>query len=1197
MRFFGILLTSIFGFSISGVLAEPSAPAPSVSFGVKESRLWLGRTQVIPVTLPEPAADKMVLATSVVPPDSADILLPATILKGEKMGFLRIRSLLPGKITLQVGDKSLPLSVQRDSADAVPASRPQIISPSEGACIYGTITAGVEVDVAEGGNRAVEPRLILPGGKELVPRAQTLDGTGSTRLYVYDVNADELPPGPCKFQTYMTNERHERQSGEAVSVNVVRPDASAMISGPCVERVNDPRPQHIGEKLPSVVTNDPKVPDGYVTNPSANPAWCLKETIEKPGLYQFTMRVRGDPTAGAYPSIGLELNEKNKPESAGRLVDKEWHRVPIGRPIHLDSGEQYLTARFLNDFQAGKGTDRNLYLERYELLRVAEDKTDPADGAEASMMMSGDSGGAMMMSGASDSGGGMRVSFEHSLNGRVVQGPLRLRAKAWHPPKTEAPVVDLLVNGGVFSSQQGSDLNFSVPVEALKKGPNTVQLRARTANGASTLSTLESVSVDDTFAGQGDIRRSFRYTVEDQSWDPGMSQRVGKDQPPAAAFFTNGEAILTLPTDLEGEFLVQVEAKGQDFQGPPVVEAYLKIEGADPVKLGESPIKDFYNGIKVGKATLTKGPKQIVLRYSNDLSKGKEGDRNWWLRSVQLEEPVKFAGEAPKLQVLYPRFASAPFPVAGASAIVAKVFAREGIEWTDLTVDGISQNLRLKDDDGLGRVVLPVVATTLKEGNHVLRVVAHGKNGKETISEPIPLRVEAPGGKGDDTYARAVYLLNRFGYGPEPEELADVLLMGPHNWLKDRFARSWNDAGEQAAFQRAWNEFPLVADRGQVIPRVISYLLRSPNPARCRFVLWTENHFSTWIEKAQADNKWREHERFLELGAAPFGDLLMASATSPAMIVYLDQARSFANKLNENYAREIMELHTLGVHGGYKQVDVTNLASILTGWTLSADAPLKGSVQELTKSFVYEPGLNNAAEKTVFGMEFPKAEDRKARYDRTLMALEMLTAHPSTATFITRKMAEHYVSMPAPDTLVAKLANRFRETGGDTTEVLLAIVDSPEFWSAMNQPKVTTPLDFSLRLSRLAGFTNPNVVGDFLRKSGTGLFDRATPDGYSEIDGDYMSSNALLQRWRFTQALAGPLQRLLPPAASPPENPWSTASQERDVSLFATRLLGYPLTGSSREAAIQYLSRATVIDNREKTVTALVSQLPPASLR
>lgn len=1166
---------------------------------MKQSRLWLGRTQIIPFTLAEAAVDKVVLPTTVVPPDSADILLPATILKGEKTGFLRIRGLQAGKITLQVGDKSLPLSVLRDSADAVPASRPEIISPPEGACIYGTITAGVEVDVAEGGNRSVEPRLILPGGKELVPRAQTLDGTGSTRLYAFDINADELPPGPCKLQTYMTNEHKERLSGEPVAVNVIRPDPSAMISGPCVERVNDPRPQRIGEKLPQVVTNDPKVPEGYVKNQGANPAWCMKETIDKPGLYQFTMLVKGDASSGAYPSIGVELNEKNRPDAAGRLVDKGWHRVPIGRPIHLDAGDQYLTARFLNDFSGGKNAKRNLYLERYELLRVAEDHTNPTEGGD-SMMMSGDSGGTMMMADAamdSSGGGGLQVSFEQPLNGKIVQGPLRLRAKTWRPAKTEVPMVDILVNGTPFSSQQGSDLNFSVPVEALKKGANTLQLRARIAPSSMALSPMETVLVDDAFPGQGQIRRSFRYTVEDQSWDPGMSRRIGKDQPPAAAFFTNGEAILTLPSDLQGEFALQLEAKGQDFQGPPIVEAYLKTEGAESVKIGESPIKGYYSGIGIGKVTLAKGNKQIVLRYSNDLSKGKEGDRNWWLKSLQLEEPVKYAGEAPKLQLLYPRFTSAPFPVAGASAVVAKVFSREGIDWTDLTVDGISQNLRLRDDDGLGRVVLPVVTTTLKEGEHVLRVVVRGKNGKETTSEAIPLRVAASGGNGDDVYARAVYLLNRFGYGPEPEELADVLLMGPRNWLKDRLARSWNDAGEQAAFQRAWNEFPLVGDRGKVIPRVISYLLRSPNPARCRFVLWTENHFSTWIEKAQAENKWREHERFMELGAAPFGDLLMASATSPAMIVYLDQARSFANKLNENYAREIMELHTLGVHGGYKQVDVTNLASILTGWTLSADSPVKGPVQELAKSFSYEPGLNNSAEKTVFGMEFPKAEDRTTRYDRTLMALEMLTAHPSTATFITRKIAEHYVSMPAPESLVARLANRFRETSGDTTEVLLAIVDSPEFWAAMNQPKVTTPLDFSLRLARQAGFTNPYAVSDFLRKSGTGLFDRATPDGYSEIDSDYMSSNALLQRWRFTQALSSALQRLLPPPTNPPENPWSTASQERDVSLFSTRLLGFPLTGASREAAIQYLSKATVTDSREKTVTALVSQLPPASLR
>jgi uncharacterized protein (DUF1800 family) len=156
---------------------------------------------------------------------------------------------------------------------------------------------------------------------------------------------------------------------------------------------------------------------------------------------------------------------------------------------------------------------------------------------------------------------------------------------------------------------------------------------------------------------------------------------------------------------------------------------------------------------------------------------------------------------------------------------------------------------------------------------------------------------------------------------------------------------------------------------------------------RNRFVLWTENHFSTWIEKADALNKWAEHARFLELGAAPFGSLLRASATSPAMLLYLDQNRSFANKLNENYAREIMELHTLGVHAGYRQEDVTALASVLTGWTLSADAPTKGDVREMARSFRFDPILNSPAARKVFGMEFAKTEDPQARYDRTLAAL------------------------------------------------------------------------------------------------------------------------------------------------------------------------------------------------------------------
>ncbi len=103
------------------------------------------------------------------------------------------------------------------------------------------------------------------------------------------------------------------------------------------------------------------------------------------------------------------------------------------------------------------------------------------------------------------------------------------------------------------------------------------------------------------------------------------------------------------------------------------------------------------------------------------------------------------------------------------------------------------------------------------------------------------------------------------------------------------------------------------------------------------------------MEKIGAFPQWREHLAFCRLGVAPFADLLNASAQSPAMLTYLDQENSYASKLNENYAREIMELHTLGVHGGYRQADVTSLACVLNGWTLAEEALL------------LEPGRRRAA--------------------------------------------------------------------------------------------------------------------------------------------------------------------------------------------------------------------------------------------
>lgn len=166
-------------------------------------------------------------------------------------------------------------------------------------------------------------------------------------------------------------------------------------------------------------------------------------------------------------------------------------------------------------------------------------------------------------------------------------------------------------------------------------------------------------------------------------------------------------------------------------------------------------------------------------------------------------------------------------------------------------------------------------------------------------------------------------------------------------------------------------------------------------------------------------------------------------------------------------------------------------------------------------------------------------------------------------------------------------------------EMLTTIAESPEFWASASQPKIATPLDFSLRIARLSGSGNAGAVREFLRKSGTGLFERVTPDGYPEADAAYADSNALLQRWRFTLTMSGAIRRLLPSGVLPVDNaPWDPKGQNQALDLVALRLTGRTLPAASREASLQYLAKVSPPENeRAKVVTSLVAQLPPASLR
>jgi hypothetical protein len=502
-------------------------------------------------------------------------------------------------------------------------------------------------------------------------------------------------------------------------------------------------------------------------------------------------------------------------------------------------------------------------------------------------------------------------------------------------------------------------------------------------------------------------------------------------------------------------------------------------------------------------------------------------------------------------------------------------------------------------EPALGPIVFPLLCRSLAPGEHRLRVRAEDRSGNQGESEEVTFTVVAPAQASGEAgrYERAIRLLDRLAFGPAQQELADVLVMGERAYLEDRLSRSLDDPGELAAIGKARVIFPGIDGAYDIGVNTVHHLQMTPNPVRARFVLWAENRFSTWIRKTEGWRKRQEHEAFARAGVAPFLDLLATSATSPAMLVYLDQQRSFATSLNENYAREIMELHTLGVKGGYTQADVTNLAAVLNGWTATDEAPTNGVGYPLQSVFRFDGRLNDGQQRRVLGMNFDAAAPEQ-RYDRVNLALEMLAAHPSTAEHVCRDLIEHYVVVPAPESMVKDLAEVFHETGGDMRRVTVAMTEHAEFRRVDLTPKVARPIDFALRTSRATRADDAWPIVSMLQSSGMGMFECVTPNGYPEEDERYADSNALLQRWKLVRQWEWRMASLVP-------GPWrwqqkvdQAAWSQSVVDAVAVRLTGRLLGESSNAAALRVLGESTGDRNtRAGAVAAFIGTLPEASLR
>jgi uncharacterized protein (DUF1800 family) len=305
------------------------------------------------------------------------------------------------------------------------------------------------------------------------------------------------------------------------------------------------------------------------------------------------------------------------------------------------------------------------------------------------------------------------------------------------------------------------------------------------------------------------------------------------------------------------------------------------------------------------------------------------------------------------------------------------------------------------------------------------------------------------------------------------------------------------------------------------------------------------NHFNIYIGKDSDQWYTTSYERddIRKHALGKFRDLLLATATSPAMMVYLDNwlsigPDSIANGvnpanpnskkgnrgLNENYGREVMELHTVGVDGGYTQADVTALSAILTGW--SVDRPNQaGPFQFDPKK--HEPGPKQWLGRTIssdLGLPPGSPAAAQANMKEGIEALTLLAADPHTAHFISYKLAQRFVADDPPPALVDRMATTYLATDGDIKAILRTLVQSPEFNSKKYfRNKVKTPMEFLASAFRTTATdpANPGALVNTINTMGMRLYYALPPTGYYITADHWMNSTALVDRLNFAYALTG----------------------------------------------------------------------------
>ncbi|MEM1210322.1 MAG: DUF1800 family protein [Planctomycetota bacterium] len=1192
--------------AVGGATAEATAEIAAAEltpvaprFPTDATTLWSGATQAVVFELDAAASSNTVLEAAMEPASLAEVVGDVTVVVGAEHGVVRMRGLREGQGVLRVGEARVAIDVRDMPEGTEPVfTRPRLATPTMGARVWGEVLVAVELfddeAVFPGTSRAVTVEVKPANAVSITPIKDTGRDHGPNRLLTFALDASKANPGDTIQLRAVAEHDGRAQHGPWTAIGVVHPTDDRLIAVEAETQVDVERPEQYRGKL--TPRENAAASNGQFVNVGSRNPVPIEVNTGDGGWYQAMAVAAADPGGGAWPTVGLRLGDNDDPVTGGiAAVADAWERITVGRPVWIDAGEQMAFFTFENDFSAGRRSDRNLRLDRVELLRL--DGPRPGfTGLEPPTDL-----GAIVAS--SD----LRVTPDEVWHGRHITGrwPINATVSATLRDGLEAPLVTLELDGRRVLAQRAWRPQFELHPAMLSDGPTRVRLLAELGDGRVAASPEQVVIGQPADASlDTDPTTVHRIAIDDaRAWDDlddatlEWEGRWGR----VARLLSNGSIGMALPEGLEGRYVVSVLGTGDEFDGRPIGEVTLHDAIGNVVHAFEpAEFRRGWREVRLGAVNLDGTTDRLSVAFTNDKhDAGNNKDRNLHVAAVVLRPawPQDLADAPPAATLRYPVEGDRQH---GVDAVVADIRDDVAVKWVELVIDGTPTAVRLTPLRGGGRAVLPVVWRGIEPGPHAVSVRVADSKGQVTESEPVTVELLAREPSSPTAYARAVRLLDRFAFGPEPRALGELLVEGERPWLQRSLSTGWADAGVACSWHLARTRHR----DGQPVQQAMSNLLRTPNPVRARLTMFVDNHFNTWQRKTEADRKAAEHQRFVELGAAPFLAALEASTTSPAMLRYLDQSRSFGRRINENYAREIMELHTLGVDSAYAQNDVTELSHVLAGWRGTDEGDPSRLPARADHHFRYVPQLNDGEPRVVFGLALPQAEPGQ-RYDRPRRVVEMLAAHPDTAHYLASKLVASYLVTPPPPALVDELAAVFIEHGGDLAQVMLALAEHPYATGDDLGARLQRPLEHGVGLARLTDPGNSWRLINFLKRTGDGLFDRETPDGYDADPQSYANSNAMLQRWRLAQELEWHLANTLPRTMwAPRDHPrWDQLPDDQRqaqwsqavIDVLAIRLTGEPLGERSNQAALEVLAIAPDnADQRARVIATFVAQLPEA---